>query len=227
MAKAVSNKYYCSTASFAGTTFGALTTTAPPQTNSTIGWISGRNNPPLYSELNWNAEVSRLSTQWQSPPTQSIPSQNAGGSGDGNCFIMGPFNGEFVAGSWTITMSIISPGNVASHQGRLLYRMWTSPTGSGATATLISSSFISSSVGVVASTTVPAICTASFVLPQVNLHNEYVLVQTYWAIITNPGGGVPNNATDNTFILGTGSLVNPTGFVSNRTRATTWIQGSV
>ena len=48
-----------------------------------------------------------------------------------------------------------------------------------------------------------------------NLRNEYVLIQTYWSIITSPGGGVGNNTVNNNFVFGTGSLVKPTLFVGH------------
>ena len=215
MSLPVTYSYYCSTASFAGTTFGALTRVAPPQTNTAIGWNTNRNNPPLYSELNWNAEVVRTDAQWLASPTQSAPNQNAGGSGTGNCFIFGPLRGEFFPGIWNITMSVKSTTAAASHTGQLHYRFWTSVTGSGANATLVTSSFLSSSIGTIASNTVPVFMTASFTLPQIILRNSYVLVQTYWSIITSPGGGTGNNNVDNNFVFGTGSIVKTSPFISD------------
>jgi len=223
MPQPVTKIYYCNTASFPGTTYGGLSeNVAPPQTNTTWGWESGRNNPPLFSSMNWSWEVNRLNTEWQATPTQSVPAQN-GISGSGDCWVYGPINGEFVPGQWEITMSIKSTTNAASHQGQMLYRIWTAPSGSGLNATLVTSSFITSSIATIASTTVPDFPSASFVLPQVNLRNEYLFVQTYWSIVTSPGGGVGNNLTDNNFILGTGSLIRPTAFVTHSTgRMVSW-----
>jgi hypothetical protein len=227
MSVPVTKSYFCSTSSFTGTTFGALSDgVSPPNTNTTWGWNTGRNNPPLYSEMNYNVEVPRTSSQWLALPTGSIPSQNTAGSGSGNCWIAGPIRGEFLAGNWFVTMSVKSTDASAAHTGQFIYRFWTSPSGSGQNASLITSSFISSSVlSIPNNTTGIAIGTASIVLPNINLRNEYILIQTYWSLLTNPGGGVPNNAIDNDYVLGvTASVVQTSQFVTSRARAVTWEQ---
>jgi len=220
----VTKIYYCSTSSYTGTTFGALSDGVnPPATYTTWGWNTGVINPPLYSEMNWNQEVVRTSNQWQSPPTQSAPNQNAGGSGTGNCWALGPVNGEFLDGNWQITMSMKSVTLAAAHTGRFVYRFWTSLTGSGANASLITSSYISSSVlSMPGNTTTVVAGTSSIALPRINLHNEYIFIQTYWSIITSPGGGPANNNVDQDYVLGniTSSLVLPTGFVSHNRMGT-------
>jgi hypothetical protein len=211
--------YYCSTSSFPGTTFGALSDGVnPPVTYTTRGWNTGRINPPLYCEMNWNQEVVRTSTQWQATPTQSAPNQNVGGSGAGNCWALGPVNGEFLAGNWQITMSMKSVTAAAAHTGRFIYRFWTSLTGSGENASLITSSYISSSVlSMPGNTTTVVAGTSSINLPYMNLRNEYIFIQTYWSVITNPGGGPANNNVDQDYVLGniTSSLVRPTSFISH------------
>jgi len=220
MSYPVTKSLYCSTSSFVGTTFGNLSEgVAPPLTNTTWGWNVGTNTPPNYCEMNRGIEVSRTSTQWKAAPTQSIPNQSAGGSGAGNCWIAGPFYGEFTPGIWNTKMVVKAVTNAATHTGRFLYRIWTSPTGSGENAALVTTSFISSSIVTVNSTTVPTLSSASFSLPQINLKNEYILFQTYWDIRTAAG----NNSADNDFVLGTGSLIQTSPFVTSKTRFITQI----
>jgi hypothetical protein len=213
-------KLYYLTSSLFNTTYGGLRDgVAPAQTNTAIGWNVGQNNPPLYCEMNWPAEVARTSTQWQATPTQSIPNQTVGTS-NGNCILGGPINGEFTAGNWIISMSVKAVTNAATHTGRLLYRVWTSPTGSGASASLITASFISSSIVTVNSTTNPAVTTCQFSLPRMNLKNEFLLFQTYWEIVT----AAANNNADNDFVLGTGSFIQSSPFIESSAKTVLWKQ---
>jgi hypothetical protein len=106
----------------------------------------------------------------------------------------------------------------AAHTGRFIYRFWTSLTGSGENASLITSSYISSSVlSMPGNTTTVVAGTSSINLPYMNLRNEYIFIQTYWSVITNPGGGPANNNVDQDYVLGniTSSLVRPTSFISH------------
>jgi len=220
MSLPVTKSLYFSTGSFTGTTFGGLLEIAPPNTNTTWGWIVGVNNPPLFCEMNWNVEVARTSTQWQSPPTQSIPSQNASGSGAGNGWIAGPYTGEFVGGAWQITQSVKATTNAGGQDGFLVYRLWTCPTGSGEGANLVTSSFISSS-SVTNLTTTTVQLTTSVNLPRINLRNEYLFFQTYWALT----GAANNNGADVDYVFGsTSGSIKTTGFVTSSARMVTWEQ---
>ena len=137
--------YYLSTSSFSGTTFGALSMTPPPTTNTTWGWNVRQNNPPLFSEMNYGLEIDGADpTHWSATPSASAPVLSVLGSGGGNCWMCGPFNGEFLQGKWNITMSVNAVTNKAAHTGRFHYRFWSSPTGSGANASLISNASTSS-----------------------------------------------------------------------------------
>ena len=216
--------FYLNTSSFTGTTYGGLSDgVAPPTTNTTFGWNTGRNNPPLFCELNWNQEVGRTSTQWQATPTSSIPTQNAGGSGAGNCWVVGPIHGEFLSGNWDVSMSMKQVTTAATHTGRFHYRFWSSPTGSGAGATLLSPTFFTSSILSFTNTLATVITgTGSFTLPRVNLNDEYLLIQTYWSIVTSPGGGVANNDVDGDYVLGVNSKIQSTGFVTSRPSLVVW-----
>jgi hypothetical protein len=219
--------YYCSTSSFSGSTFGALSATSPPGVSTTMGWNTGRNNPPLFSEMNWNLEVVRTDTQWLSTPTGSRPNMNTAGSGGGNCWVLGPLNGEFLTGNWTITMSFKSVTAGAAHTGQVHYRIWNGSDVSGSNATLTTGSFLTSSIASLPSNTTTIVpVSSSFVIPNVNLHNEYVFVQTYWSILTSPGGGPGNNNVDNDFVLGSTSAVITTApFVSNKSYFVRWNSG--
>jgi hypothetical protein len=164
--------------------------------------------------MSYSFEVVRNAAgNWFAAPSASIPNNTRG-----NCWIAGPYLGEFVPGNWNVSMSVIAVSNASSHTGRFIYRIWTSPTGSGENSTLVTSSFISSSIVTVDSQTVPVVSTATISLPKINLKNEYVLIQTYWSIQTAGG----NSNADNDFVLGTGSFIQTPSFVTSRCRLVTW-----
>lgn len=219
----VTTTYYCSTSSFGSTTHGALTPVAPPTpSNTTIGWNVRTLNPPQFSEMNWGQEVVGTDvTHWLPSPTGSRPNMSATGSGAGNCFVMGPFNGEFLRGPWNITMSVIAVNNSSTHTGRFIYRIWQGSDLSGSNASLVTSSFLSSSIVTINSTSVGKSLSGSFLFPGINLRDEYVFLHTQWSIVTAGG----NSNADNDFVMGTGSVVNPTPFVGRRQQTVRWNSG--
>lgn len=226
MPSPVTKTYYCNTSSFDATTFGGLSDgVAPPQTNTIWGWNTGRNNPPLYCEMNWNVAVSRLSTQWEASPTSSSPTQNAGGNGEGNCWIYGPISGEFTSGNWIITMSVKSVNAAAAHTGQFIYRFWKASNEFGSGSALITSSFYSSSIASLPSNTTTTVsATSSIALNDIIFRNEYLFLQTYWSLLTNPGGGAGNNAVDNDYVLGaTASLIISPSFIADSPQFIQWI----
>ena len=204
--------FYFNTASFPGTTFGGTSTVAPPTTNTTTnGWEVGQNATPNYCQMAWNIEVTRNAVgKWTAAPGGAALDQ-AMGTNAGNAWVLGPFNGEFTPGNWIMTQSFRSVTNTSTHTNRVVYRIWTAPSASGASATLVSPTYFSSSAGVVASTTVRVPFTSSLNLPSINLHNEYVFIQANCMVVVAGG----NNASDMDHTLGSMSYVQPTSFVSH------------
>jgi hypothetical protein len=212
--------YHCTTGSFSGSGFPGLLESLPsPFTSSTFGWNMGQNNPPLFCEMNDSTEVIRTSTQWQSTPTSSVPNNNVDGTGTANSWISGPHNGEFMSGSWEITMSMKGVSNNSNQTGRLIYRFWKGNNISGSNASLITNTFYSSSVnpplnGPGSAPTIQKY-TSSFTLPSTIFRNEYLFIQTYWSIVA---AGTNNNA-DRDFIFGTSaSFIKTSPFVNDKPR---------
>jgi hypothetical protein len=223
----VTKTYYLSTGSYPGTTYGGLLETAPPNTNTTWGWIVGQNTPPNFAEMNRGIEIIRNGGAWRAFVTQSAPNQTASGSAGGNGWMMGPINGEFVPGRWQVTMSVKSTTSAAGQDGRFIYRIWTCASGSGAIAALVTSSFIPpfiSSSLVTNLTTTPQVTTTSIAMPQINLHGGYIFFHTNWSIT----GASTNNGGDVDFVMGSAaSVIRPTGFVTSKTRFVTWSQSDI
>ena len=220
-APVTSPTFYFDTSAFPGTNFGGTVTTAPTTTDTTAGWNVGQNTAPNYAEMNWNSEVVRNANgAWTSVPSASAPRQNVRGSGGGNCWVMGPFNGEFVAGNWNMTMSFRQVSNTSAHTNRVIYRVWTALSASGVNASLVSSTFFSSSIGSFSTLNVRTPMTSSITLPSINLRNEYIFLQTYCMVQTAGG----NNASDMDHTLGSMSYVRPTSFVSHsRQNVVSWL----
>lgn len=162
------------------------------------------------------SELLKNIPQWQASPTQSIPSQDAGGSGRGNGWISSPFTGEFISGNWNISMSVKATTSVNGQSGNFIYRIWTCLTDSGGNASLVTSSFITSS-GVISLTTTPVNLTSSIILPRLNLHSEYIFIQMYWSITVAASGGGSTNADVN-YVLGPDSTIQTSPFISSKSR---------
>jgi len=218
---------YCSTGSFSGSRFPSLYESPQPVFSASAwGWNMGQNNPPSICEMNSGIEIARGSAQWQSTPTASIPNNNAGGSGGANSWIAGPYNGEFLSGSWQITMSVKAVTSTDSQVGNMFYRFWKGTNISGSNASLISTTYFTSSRN-------PAVgggtaqvgntltkLTSSVSLPSTIFRNEYLFIQTYWSVVTNGG----NNNDDEGYVFGpTASLIRPTEFVANRSTVLGWM----
>ena len=224
-APVTSPTFYFTTSAFPGTNFGGTSTSTFTTTDQTTnGWNVGANAPPNYAEMNWNTEVVRNAIgAWTAAPSASIPNQSVLGSGGGNCWVLGPFNGEFTPGNWIMTMSFRAVSATNTHTNRIIYRVWTSPTASGQNATLVSPTFFSSSAGVIASTTVRVPFTSSITLPSINLRDEYIFLQTYCMVVTAAGAAGANNA-DMDHTLGSMSYIQPTPFVSHsRQNVVSWL----
>ena len=213
----VTKVLYCTTGSYSGSGFAALLDIAPtPFSASAFGWIMGNSNPPLIAEMSRSFELTRTDASWLTTPSASIPNRIRG-----NCWEAGPYNGEFVAGIWSITMSVKSVTRTDSQVGNLLYKFWKGSDISGSNATLISSTLFTSSRNPAQSGgTTPANLSSSLAaltcsanLPSAWFRNEYLFIQTYWNIVT--GGG--NTTDDENFVFGiSASVIKPTPFVADR-----------
>lgn len=208
---------YCTTGSYSGSGFAALLDIAPtPFSASAFGWVVGQNNPPAIAEMSGSYEVLRTDTlSWLSTPSASIPNRIRG-----NCWESGPYNGEFIAGRWNITMSVKSVTRTDSQVGNFLYKFWKGSDVSGSNATLISSTLFTSSrnPAVAGGTNAAALLsslaalTCSANLPSAWFRNEYLFIQTYWNIVT----GGDNNGDDENLVFGiSASVIKPTPFVAD------------
>lgn len=199
MGRPVISTYYFTPTAFPGTNFGGSTTTPTATNLTTWGWVVGNGNPvssSTWCQMDFGVEVARTSTQWKTQPTQSAPDNAIG-----NCWVIGPFNGDFAAATMSISMSIRAVTNASSQAGRFIWRIWKADNATGTIApSLITSSFLSSSLST-GLTTTAQVLSGSFVLPAFSLHHEWIFIHTQWGITTV--GSNPNSDAD--FVLGAAS----------------------
>jgi len=179
------------------------------------GWNVGAINVPVFWNSDFQTEVARA-TNKNTPYTGIISSANVG-----NCIEFGPLNGTFLAGTWNITMSIKSNTLGTPGSGSFIYQIWKSADGSGAgtNASLLSSPYISSSIGR-CTTTVHQVLTSTVVLPDITLNNEYLLFSMQWRATV---AGVGNNSDINLFVgPTTQSTFNTPEFVSHPNTFLSW-----
>lgn len=225
MSLPVTKSYYCTTGSYGGSGFAALSETAPNLFSATaFGWNMGQNNPPNYCEMQRGVEVARNAAGlWQAAPTASFPNTVTG-----NCWAFGPLTGEFLSASWQITMSVRAISRADAQVGQMIYRFWKANNVSGSNASLISPTYFSSSRAIPGTTSagngIITPLTSSISLPNINLKDEYFFIQTYWRVITAGG----NNADDEDYVFGiTASLVKSAPFVTSQARIVVWEQDTI
>jgi len=192
MSLPVTYSLYMLTTTFPGTNHVALSSSAPADANTTWGWNMGQLTPPRFCQMDQGVEVPRTSLQWTTTPSGSVPNNTIG-----DCMVAGPYSGIFNNGRWEITMSVRAVTQVQGQDGGFIYRLWKSSTPTGVGATLITSSYESSSVVTNLTTTVtPLYATVTY--PTFIMRNEYILLQTWWSII----GASTNNTSDADFSVG-------------------------
>ena len=222
MSVPVIKTYYCTTGSYSGSGFAALSETAPNLFSATaFGWVMGGNNPPLYAEMSRSFEVIRTDTlSWLAAPSASIPNRIRG-----NCWTTGPLTGEFLSGNWQITMSVKAITRADGQVGQMIYRFWKADNVSGSGASLISPTYFSSSRAVPGTTAggngIITPLTSSIPLPNINLKNEYFFIHTHWSIVT----AGTNNGDDENYVFGQfASNIKSAPFVTSQARMVIWEQ---
>jgi hypothetical protein len=165
----------------------------------------------------FNTEVARTSTEWKLPATSSAPNNTVG-----NCWVIGPFNGQFSTSEGIqITMSVKAVTSAASQVGRFIVRAWKSDNPTGTGAILLSNTFASSSLTTALSTTVVSTVTASLSLSSGSFNHEYLFLHTQWGITTIASNV---NADADWVFAQTASAILLPSFISTKTMAFNLIQ---
>ena len=194
-------KTYYLTSSIIGS-WGGLSETAPALFMTPTSWQYGKNNPPIFSEMNYGVEILRNNTGlWKAAPSQSVPNLNAGITiapaypGYPNSFVIGPLTGIFNAGNWQITTSLQANTSAGNGQSRLLFRLWKGSNISGSDATLLNTDFITgSTIAAWVDTATLHRITASSTLPRITFNNEYLFFAPQFDVVVSSTAAVANDA---------------------------------
>lgn len=161
---------------------GSVRDTASPSITS-WGWRYGNISSPRWAQMKFQqvTDFAVSNPTWSlTGPTGSVPNPVLG-----DCWVVGPLDGTFLAGEWKISMSMhgetASPGGTAN----LNYKFWKaySPSGSGVTA--ITESYFTSSIATFTLPTITRTVTASFTLPQFDMKNEFLFLQVFFHLLTS------------------------------------------
>lgn len=180
---------------------------APATATSSTGWIVGLTLPAQYSLMNSTVEQSADTFQTTEEP--SFPPNNT----FGDCFVAGPYTGEFAAGNWTFAFPVIAVTSGGGADGRVRFRLWRSSSSSGASATEITRNILKGSL--ITDLATGAAQTSSLTVDPgiIVLAGEYLFIQVAWEIT-----GLALLITDDVLLrIGSASAITTTNFTSGET----------
>lgn len=177
---------YCGNPLQAGSNAGLLTPTVPAASTSTTGWTVATASIN-YSRLSYNVE--RASGTFNAPQEPSgAPTSQAP-----DCYrISAATTGDFSAGTWYSSLSVIAVTAGTTHDGRALFRLWRASSSSAVSPTQISSSIMTGTLIANLTTTVAQSSAASIQVGAFSLANEYLFLQCAWQR-TGAGGSSTND----------------------------------
>lgn len=153
---------------------GGTVTTATTNTGWQVGTVSaGRYSPSMYN------------TVMQGTDSAAVPSILPNNIDyPGNCWRSeSTLKGYFSAGSWSFAVSMIALSN-ASGSGKVHFRVFKSATATGSSATELTTGLVSSTNWSNLTTGTAQNLTASGVLTDSLLNNEYIFVQPIFQVVT-------------------------------------------
>lgn len=152
-----------------------LTLSTPAASTSTTGWGVADVNGATYSRMTTTIERPRL--QFQTTAQPSGEPLNAAE----DCFRLSAVTtGQFSAGTWYSSLSVIAVTSGGDQDGRLRCRVWRSVNADGTSATELTAGTMVGSNTTDLSTTVAQSSSASTQMAASNLTDEYLFWQVAW-----------------------------------------------
>lgn len=191
---------------------GSSLNTPPASTTTGTGWNMSKTAINNYAPLTYGTENATFTTTVEPQGATLNVSE---------CIVAGPFEGQFVAGSWNFQMSLQAVTIADGQAGRVRFRMWVGSNPVGTGAQLISATTFETNIVAFATTGTPQITavTASG-LPIVRLDDQYLFFELAWQI-TNAAG--KNNA-DADIDVGTTTWIDSPSFEYHASIAMPFIQ---
>ena len=166
---------YASNPEQSGSSAGLLTLTQPGASTSTTGWIQGLLGATQYSRQSFRQE--RANATFAST---AQPSGEPLGLAQDSWRISATTTGDFSAGTWYSSVSVIAVTSGGFQDGRARFRLWRSGNADGTTATEITAGTMVGSLVTNLSTTVAQSSSASTQIGAFSVANEYVFLQVAW-----------------------------------------------
>lgn len=166
---------YCDNPEQSGSSAGLLTLTTPGASTSTTGWIQGQVTAGNYSRMSFRQERADATFAATAEPSGSP----LGLAQD--CFrISTATTGDFSAGTWYSSLSVIAVTSGGTHDGRANFRIWRSANADGTTATEVTAGRMVGTTVTGLSTTVAQSSSASTQIGAFSLSGEYLFLQVAW-----------------------------------------------
>jgi hypothetical protein len=202
---------YCNNPIQSNISGGLLTLTQPGASTSTTGWTVGKTSLSFpHSRMSYNAELANFNTTAQ--PNSSPITIGAHICQD-TWRISGATTGDFSAGTWYSSASVIAVTAGGTQDGRMRYRIWRSSfdTCPASAATEITKGTMVGTTVTNLATTVAQSSSASTQVAAFSLNNEYVFLQCSWEI-TGVGGAT---GCDVLFRYGSLAQTNGSGLITS------------
>lgn len=168
--------WYCANPEQSGSSAGLLTLTQPGASTSTTGWIVPSGESGTYSRMSFRQE--KANTTFAYDPVQ--PDSGPLGLGQDCWRISDATTGDFSAGTWYSSLSVIGVTAGGIQDGRARFRLWRSSNADGTSATEVTAGAMIGTAITNLSTTVAQSSSASTQIGAFSLANEYLFMQTVW-----------------------------------------------
>src|SRR2546428_2742180 len=158
-----------------GSSAGLLDLTQPAASTSTTGWTVGTTVAASFSRQTYNTEVAAANFTATAQPSGAPIT--TGGQIAQDCWrISATTSGNFSAGTWYSSVSVIAVTNASSQAGRARFRIWRSADPGGTSPTELTKGTMVGTTTAALSTTGAASSSASTNIASSTITNEYLFL---------------------------------------------------
>ena len=183
-----------------------LDLTQPGASTSTTGWTVGK-----VATANWSRQTSTIEKATGTFGTTAQPSGAPLNAAEDCWRISATTTGQFSAGTWYSSLSLIAVSAGGAQDGNANFRIWRSANADGTSATELTQGRMVGSTITNLSTTVAQSSSASTQIAASNLTSEYLFMQCAWAI----SGAGSANGQDVLIRLGSMQATTGSGLVTS------------
>jgi len=183
-----------------------LTLTQPGASTSTTGWTVGK-----IAATNYSRQTSTIENATTTFAATAQPSGAPANAAEDSWRISAATTGDFSAGTWYSSLSVLAVTAGATGTGNARFRLWRSANADGTSATEITKGAMVGGNVANLLTTVAQSSSASTQVGAFSLANEYLFLQTAWQITVASG----SNTADTLIRLGSLAQTSGTGLITS------------